>query len=164
MTLPTPLTVDRDLLSRVREVTKSDRTLGTAIHDGAAVLGIQIRWHEADVLAEAVRGHYDVELETYRVLHPSISLDWFHGREAQYMRRELIADAAEQGYGLVAEPVETVHVADDLSAVFQAEPLQRVRRSPAWTENAVDTFLASHPGAHKIVVLTGRFRKLAKAN
>jgi hypothetical protein len=164
MTLPTPLTVDRALLSHVREVTKSDRTLGTAIHDGAAVLGIEIRWHESDVLAEAVRQHYDTTIETFRILHPDVSLDWYHEREAEHVFQELVTTAAAQGYGLVSQPVETIHAIADFGLAPPPEELQGVRRSPAWTEDQVDDLIAKLPGHHKIVVLTGHFRALAKAS
>lgn len=164
MTLPTPLLVDRDLLSRVREVTKSNRTLGTAIHDGAAVLGIEIRWHESDVLAEAVRQHYDTTVDTYRILHSDVTLDWYHEHEAEHTFRELVTTAAVRGYGLVAQPVETIHVIADFDLAAPPEELQRVRRSPAWTEVQADQHIARLPGYHKIVVLTGYFRALSKVS
>lgn len=157
MTLPDPvITADPALISRVREATKSNRTLGTAIRDGAAVLGVEIRWHEADVLAEAVRHHFDGEIYVFRMLGRHVSLEWFREHELDHLVRDLVADAHEQGYALVEEPIETVHACPDFADVQ--------RKGPAWTEDQVDRYVTAHPDHFKTVVLTGRVRKLGKAS
>lgn len=167
MTMPDPIVIaDRALLNRVTQAAASSKTLSAAIHDAAGALGIALPWHEADVLAEAVSHHYDVELQTTFVVHRDTGLDWFRERHGAHMRRELVVGAAEQGYALVEEPVETVHVSEDVVRALQSEgrPMPPERRSPALTDEQVSQMVARYPFYMIVVALTGRFRKLAKAN
>jgi hypothetical protein len=159
MTMPDPISVaDLGLLDRVREAATSDKTLSAAIHDAAGALGIDLPWHEADVLAEAIRGHWECERLAFEIVSPSLALDDVRPGVRRRVLHNLLEQAAETGLGLVAEPVETLH----LTSPFHCGPLtDRSSWSPAMTDEEADQ--ASGAGQFRVLVLTGRFRKLAKA-
>lgn len=149
----TASTSDPRLLERVRAAAQPDRTLATALHDSAAVLGIQMHWHEADVLAEAVRGHHDKTLAVYRVVYPEIPLDDVLAMgERKHMLDELLHAAHSAGMALVTEPTERV---DRIGGLLMDE---------AGPAKEIGVHLAGlYPDRHLVIILTGKCRALVKA-
>jgi hypothetical protein len=141
------------LLQRVRAAAQPDRTLAAALHDSTAVLGIQLNWHEADVLAEAVRGHHDKEVRVWRVVDPAIGLSRIREMGVQEdMLDELLRDAHKAGMALVAVPVETQYTVGSL------------RSAGSLAEKKLGLHLMSmYPDRYDVVLLTGKLRSFAKA-
>lgn len=153
---------DRALLQRLKETVRPDRTFGTALRDAAAALHIRVEWHEADALAEALSHHYTHTVEVYRVIHPALDGPDARRIANEDLRHELALTVFQQGYALVEEPVETVHVADEVG--FGDKPLRKSK--PVSLEQAqaiIDRSSVPCP-AFPVAVLTGRCRKLAKAS
>jgi hypothetical protein len=155
------VTADPGLLKRVRDSIKPGSPLADAIRDAAARLGIDVPWHEADVLAEALRHQHDQVFEVYRVVHPGIGIDMFRETEGKYLRRELVEAIDNAGMALVEEPVETVHAVSDLAFTPRSE--LHLRKSPPLSEEQAKEITARHPEYFPLVVLTGRARRLATA-
>lgn len=155
-------------VAAVRAALTSKKTLGAGIRDACAALQIDLRWHEADILAEAVGHHYDKMFEVVRILDQRwTSVESFRKTtEHEYQRRDLLDAIDKQGYALVEEPTETVHATPaSYAAVLAAErDSGSIPRSHNMTDEQIAQFERGGRYQHcLIVVLTGRCRKLAKA-
>lgn len=161
LTMPI-LNTDQALLKRVREVT-TGKELTAVIRDGAAALGIDVRWHEADVLAETVRHYYDTIEEVHCWVHSAISLDEFRLTEVKRLRRELLEGIDAKGLALVEEPVETIHATYDEYRALVPSADQPLRKSRPLSEAEAAKVSEHASDWCVVVVLTARCRRLVKA-
>ena len=139
---------------------KAGKPFSEAIHEAAAQLQMQVGWHEADVLAEALGHHYTHTVQNWQVFDPRVDEDMVSETLA-YLRRELLVKADDDGLSLVEHPVESWYVTDHLPA--DGEPVSsashEMTRAKAWAIAERKTF-----GWYVMLVLTGKCRKLASAS
>lgn len=146
----------QDMLDRVRAAIDGCTSRAEALHKALDVVGAPVGWHEAEVVAEALRHRYDDVYDSRRWMKVSL---W---REPDYlglvrrdMRRELVLAADETALALVDEPVEWTYAAPDLHEV-DALPADDRGRTPLTAAQ-----VAALPDNYLVLVkLVGHVQKL----
>lgn len=146
----------QEMLERVRDAIGGSQSRADALRLALDVVGTPVGWHEAEVVAEALRHRYD-DLVAQQIW---ISIEAWNDPVCmtslrREMRRRLVLEADGRGLSLVEDPVEWLYAAPPGSERFKPAAGERGRTPLTAAQVAA---LPSH--YYVLVKLVGHGQKL----